>query len=209
MPARYCVGGRRVGQSSGAARISTPNAAWQQPTSSVELTKHDSLEVGPEERDVGIWEALVVVQAGKPAFSQSLPWTPHASPSVPHCAQNGKSRQDRSRRLPCCDATSRLRRCAPAKLFQTSTRRLIGHSAAILLNSFWLAKAVRVSCAAGAAAWAVMSVSIVNVVMVVLLGLKAPWRPRYRSSMADRGRQPDVVAFQTLRPQLVLLDRKS
>src|ERR1035437_9535305 len=66
----------------------------------------------------------------------------------------------------------------------------------------------RLSCAAGAAAWAVMllSVSIVNVFMVVLLGWEAPWRPRSRSSMADRGRQPDVVAFQTLRPQLVLLD---
>src|SRR5450759_1799544 len=52
-----------------------------------------------------------------------------------------------------------------------------------------------------------LSVSIVNVVMVVLLGWEAPWRPpRSRSSMADRGRQPDVVAFQTLRPQLVLLD---
>src|ERR1035437_6485040 len=96
----------------------------------------------------------------------------------------------------------------PAKLFQVSTRRLIGHSAVALLSSFWLAKAARLSCAAGAAAWAVMllSVSIVNVVMVVLLGWEAPWRPRSRSSMADRGRQPDVVPFQPLRPQLVLLD---
>jgi hypothetical protein len=59
----------------------------------------------------------------------------------------------------------------PAKLFQVSTRRLIGHSAVALLSSFWLAKAARLSCAAGAAAWAVMllSVSIVNVVIVVLL----------------------------------------
>src|ERR1035438_6076156 len=96
----------------------------------------------------------------------------------------------------------------PAKLFQTSTRRLIGHSAAILLSSFWLAKAARLSCAAGAAAWAVMllSVSIVNVVIVVLLGWERLGAPRSRSSMADRGRQPDVVAFQTLRPQLILLD---
>ena len=43
---------------------------------------------------------------------------------------------------------------APAKLFQVSTRRLIGHSAVVLLSSFWLAKAARVSCATGAAAWA-------------------------------------------------------
>src|SRR5450756_2443908 len=50
-----------------------------------------------------------------------------------------------------------------------------------------------------------LSVSIVNVVMVVLLGRRLG-APRSRSSMADRGRQPDVVAFQTLRPQLVLLD---
>src|ERR1035441_10524611 len=98
---------------------------------------------------------------------------------------------------------------APAKLFQVSTRRLIGHSAVALLNSFWLANTTRLSCAAGATAWAVMllSLSIVNVFMVVLLRWEAPWRtPRSRSSMADRGRQPDVVAFQTLRPQLVLLD---
>src|ERR1017187_7221978 len=49
------------------------------------------------------------------------------------------------------------------------------------------------------AAWAVMllSVSIVNVVIVVLLGWKRLGAPRSRSSMADRGRQPDVVAFQT------------
>src|ERR1017187_283376 len=61
---------------------------------------------------------------------------------------------------------------APAKLFQISTRRFMGHSAATLASSFWLAKAARLSCAAGAAAWAVMllSVSIVNVVMVV-----SPW----------------------------------
>src|ERR1017187_8412703 len=67
----------------------------------------------------------------------------------------------------------------PAKLFQVSTRRLMGHSAVTLLSSFWLAKAARLSCAAGAAAWAVMllSVSIVNVVMVVHLGWEAPWRP--------------------------------
>src|ERR1035441_892114 len=67
---------------------------------------------------------------------------------------------------------------APAKLFQVSTRRLIGHSAVALLRSFWLAKAARLSCAAGAAAWAgmLLSVSILNV-MVVLLGWKAPWRP--------------------------------
>src|ERR1017187_1400787 len=59
----------------------------------------------------------------------------------------------------------------PAKLFQVSRRRRIGHSAVALLSSFWLAKAARLSCAAGAAAWAVMllSVSIVNVVIVVLL----------------------------------------
>src|SRR5450759_3337172 len=50
-----------------------------------------------------------------------------------------------------------------------------------------------------------LSVSIVNVVMVVLLGRRLG-APRSRSSMADRGRQPDVVAFQALRPQLVLLD---
>src|ERR1035437_1857246 len=57
---------------------------------------------------------------------------------------------------------------APAKLFQVSTRRLIGHSAVVLLSSFWLAKAARVSCAAGAAAWAVMllSGSIVNVIVL-------------------------------------------
>jgi hypothetical protein len=59
----------------------------------------------------------------------------------------------------------------PAKLFQVSTRRLIGHSAAALLSSFWLANTSRLSCPAGAAVWAAMllSVSIVNVVMVVLL----------------------------------------
>src|ERR1017187_1714864 len=97
---------------------------------------------------------------------------------------------------------------APAKLFQTSTRRLIGHSAVALLSSLWLANTTRLSCAAGTAAWAVMllSVSIVNVVIVVLLGWERLGAPRSRSSMADRGRQPDVVAFQTLRPQLVLLD---
>jgi hypothetical protein len=76
----------------------------------------------------------------------------------------------------------------PAKAFQTSVKRAMGQSAVALVNSFSVANATRLSCAAGAAAWAVMllSVSIVNVVMV--------------------GRQPDVVAFQALRPQLVLLD---
>src|ERR1035437_5177634 len=61
---------------------------------------------------------------------------------------------------------------APAKLFQVSIRRLIGHSAVALLSSFWLANTTRLSCAAGIASWAVMllSVSIVNVVMVV-----SPW----------------------------------
>ena len=40
---------------------------------------------------------------------------------------------------------------APAKLFQVSIRRLIGHSAVALLSSFWLAKAARLSCACGGA----------------------------------------------------------
>ena len=39
----------------------------------------------------------------------------------------------------------------PAKLFQVSTRRLIGHSAVALLSSFWLANTTRLSCAAGGA----------------------------------------------------------
>jgi hypothetical protein len=39
----------------------------------------------------------------------------------------------------------------PAKLFQISTRRLIGHSAVALLSSFWLANTTRLSCAAGIA----------------------------------------------------------
>src|ERR1039457_5327647 len=44
----------------------------------------------------------------------------------------------------------------PAKLFQTSTRRLIGLSVVALLSSFWLANTTRLSCAAGGAAGGVV-----------------------------------------------------
>ena len=58
-----------------------------------------------------------VDQTGKRDGNQCIDGVVAHAVLCPHCrpSQNGKSRQDRSRRPPCCDATSRLRRRAPRR----------------------------------------------------------------------------------------------
>ena len=54
---------------------------------------------------------------------------------------------------------------APAKAFQTSAKRVMGHSAVVLVSSFSVANASALSCEAGGASWAVLlfSLSMVTV----------------------------------------------